>query len=270
MLLHRAPLLTPTPTPFERAYYAYSSRLRMALSNPVALDFYFKKGSLTERRFQRAQWERERAVFGERLAGKKVDVGDIPAEEVVQLNERDEADEPTGAAQDGDKTRIERVGAGDLYLLVKDKASGQWGLPVGGLQGKEALHEVSRADGYIPPFSRSSAHSHSVGRREIARRWTGQGDGYMARDEETDRTDRGHHPLRACESSFATRTCRRLTPSPPRQTFIFKSHILTGSPALTSASPYSEYAWLTKEEIREVLGGETGGPVWSQVEPLLN
>lgn len=146
MLVHRSPLLTPTPTPFESAYYAYTSRLRMALSNPVPLDFYFKKGSLTERRFQRAQWAREREVFGERLAGKKVDVGDIPAEEVVQLNTREEGDEPGRAVGgEADKTRIERVGAGDLYLLVKDKKSGQWGLPVGGLQGKEALHEVSRA-----------------------------------------------------------------------------------------------------------------------------
>lgn len=85
-------------------------------------------------------------MFGERLAGKKVDVGDIPAEEVVQLNTREEGDEPGRAVGgEADKTRIERVGAGDLYLLVKDKKSGQWGLPVGGLQGKEALHEVSRA-----------------------------------------------------------------------------------------------------------------------------
>lgn len=52
------------------------------------------------------------------------------------------------------------------------------------------------------------------------------------------------------------------------QTFIFKSHILTGSPELTSESPYSEYAWLTKEEIRQALGDE--GAVWNQVEPLLN
>lgn len=143
MLVHRSPLLTPTPTPFESAYYAYNARLRMALSNPVPLDFYYKKGSLTERRFQRAQWAREREVFGERLAGKKVDVGDIPAEEVVQLNTRTEGDEPGAAAGEGDKTRVERVGAGDVYLLVKNKKSGSWGLPVGGLQGKEALHEVS-------------------------------------------------------------------------------------------------------------------------------
>jgi large subunit ribosomal protein L46 len=145
MLVHRSPLLTPTPTPFESAYYAYNTRLRMALSNPVPLDFYYKKGSLTERRFQRAQWAREREVFGERLAGKKVDVGDIPAEEVVQLETRTEGDEPGGQGQggEGDRTKVERVGAGDVYLLVKDKKSGAWGLPVGGLQGKEALHEVS-------------------------------------------------------------------------------------------------------------------------------
>ncbi|KAJ9104796.1 hypothetical protein QFC19_003937 [Naganishia cerealis] len=150
MLLHRAPLLTPTPTPFEQSYYAYQSRLRMALSNPPPLDFYFKKGSLTERRFLRAQWAREREVFGERLAGKKVDVGDIPAEEEVKLAQRTAEDEPRRLGgegergQEADRTRVERVGAGDVYLVVKNKSTGKWGLPVGGLKNtKEALHEVS-------------------------------------------------------------------------------------------------------------------------------
>jgi hypothetical protein len=40
-----------------------------------------------------------------------------------------------------------------------------------------------------------------------------------------------------------------------------------GTPTLPSTSPYSEYAWLTKEEAREVVGD---GAVWSRVEPLLN
>lgn len=38
-----------------------------------------------------------------------------------------------------------------------------------------------------------------IGCCEIARGWTGQGDGYMARDEETDRTDRGPERRRTRE-----------------------------------------------------------------------
>jgi large subunit ribosomal protein L46 len=141
MLLHRAPLLTPTPTPFEQSYYSYTTRLRLALSNPPPLDFYYKKGSLTERRFMRSQWTREREAFGERLAGKKVDVGDIPAEEEVHLESRTEGDERAVGTEG--RTEVERVGAGHVYLFVKDKRTGGWGLPVGGLEGKEALHEAA-------------------------------------------------------------------------------------------------------------------------------
>lgn len=41
-----------------------------------------------------------------------------------------------------------------------------------------------------------------------------------------------------------------------------------GTPALSSTSPYAEYAWLTKDEAREIVGAE--GEVWRRVEPLLN
>lgn len=70
------------------------------------------------------------------------------------------------------------------------------------------------------------------------------------------------------------------------QTFIFKSHILAGAPSPTSLSSFSDYAWLTKEEIRQALGGEevdAGAAdgldaetpekpqsVWRQVEALLS
>lgn len=66
---------------------------------------------------------------------------------------------------------------------------------------------------------------------------------------------------------------------------MFKSHILAGAPAPNSSS-YSDYAWLTKEEIRLALGGEEADAgagdgvdgetfqepksVWRQVEALLN
>lgn len=52
------------------------------------------------------------------------------------------------------------------------------------------------------------------------------------------------------------------------QTYIFKSRIIMGVPALPSTSPYAEYAWLTKDEAREIVGAEA--EVWRRVEPLLN
>ena len=70
------------------------------------------------------------------------------------------------------------------------------------------------------------------------------------------------------------------------QTFVFKSHILAGAPTPGPSSSCSDYAWLTKEEIRQALGGEEADAgaadgldselssepksMWSQVEALLN
>lgn len=240
MLLHRAPLLTPTPTPFEQSYYAYTSRLRLALSNPPPLDFYYKKGSLTERRFMRSQWTRERDAFGERLAGKKVDVGDIPAEEDVALNTRTEGD--VSAAGEGEgRTKVERAGAGHVYLFVKDKQTGSWGLPTGGLEGKEALHEAavrSVTDGLGKGMDTWLVTRKPIGLIE--------------------QSGENVSPESLCAGISLIL----------RQTFIFKSRIIMGTPTLPSTSPYSEYAWLTKDEAREVVGGE--GEVWSRVGPLLN
>src|SRR6266849_3783603 len=48
VILNRSPILTRTPTSFERAYYAYQARIQRALHNPFPHDFYFKPGSLLE------------------------------------------------------------------------------------------------------------------------------------------------------------------------------------------------------------------------------
>lgn len=241
MLIHRAPLLTPTPSPLDQAYHQYSSSLRLALSNPVPTEFYFKKGSLTERRFSRAQWQREKAVFGDKLAGKQPDVGELPVEEEPKLNAREqegEVEEPSAEAA----KKVERQGEGNLYLMVKDKKSGKWSLPTGGLEKGEALHEAA-----------SRIVSTQVG--EDMDLW------------------------------LVTRKPIGLIEDASEKTFIFKSHILAGAPSPTSSSSYSDYAWLTKEEIRRALGGEQSDlnakesvdgsasknqSTWQQVEPLFN
>ncbi len=143
MLVHRAPLLTPTPHPLEAAYHAYSASLHAALANPAPTDFYFKKGSLLERRFVLAQWEAERERFGARLAGKRPDVGDIPGEEAVVLQHREPEGEGGGEGSgEADRTKLERRGDRSVYLVVREKGSDAWTLPSGPLEGSENLHEV--------------------------------------------------------------------------------------------------------------------------------
>ena len=80
-------------------------------------------------------------MFGEKLAGKQPDVGELPVEEEPKLNAREQEGEVEEPSAEGAK-KIERQGEGNLYLMVKDKKSGNWSLPTGGLEKGEALHEV--------------------------------------------------------------------------------------------------------------------------------
>jgi large subunit ribosomal protein L46 len=134
LLLSRSPLLTPTPSALETSYYAYSSSLRSALSNPAPHDFYFKPGSLASRRFLDAQYTRDAATFGERLAGRRPDVGDIPAEAELEPVARD--------AGDQSEAMVGRRGEDEVYLVVQDNA-GKWGFLNAPLQQGEALHQAA-------------------------------------------------------------------------------------------------------------------------------
>jgi large subunit ribosomal protein L46 len=64
VILNRSPVITRTPTPFERAYYAYQQRIARALHNPFPHEFYFKPGAPLEQRFNLEEARRDRRAFG--------------------------------------------------------------------------------------------------------------------------------------------------------------------------------------------------------------
>lgn len=140
VILTRSPTLSHTPTPFESAYYAYQARLARTLSSPFPSEFYFKKGSLLERKFNAEERAREAATFGEDFGGLEGEerVEDVPSEEdeVVVLPRESEAD------RTGDVKSLNRRGERNLYLLVKDTASGEWRFPQGDANLEQPLHDV--------------------------------------------------------------------------------------------------------------------------------
>jgi len=210
--------LTPSPTAFEQAYHAYSSSIHRALSNPAPVDFYFKKGSLTERRFSVAEWERDTAAFGGKLAGKK-DEGEVQGEEGVVLNYRNEG-EGDGEGRD----KVERKGERNVYLVVKRRVDGKWTVPRGNVGDGEALHEA--AIRHLHQNFGIDMDTWLVTRQPVtvirSREEATQGTGEKVGD----------------------------------MTFVFKSHILAGRPVPSSTGAYDEVAWLTKEEIEGVVGPE--------------
>ncbi|CAG8821410.1 23203_t:CDS:1, partial [Racocetra persica] len=74
VVLSRAPIILRDPHPFEREYYLYQQRLEHIHSPPFPVDFYFKKGSVAEKKW-REKKEREKAdallAFGSRKTENK-------------------------------------------------------------------------------------------------------------------------------------------------------------------------------------------------------
>ncbi|KAF8310206.1 hypothetical protein DL93DRAFT_2084794 [Clavulina sp. PMI_390] len=211
LILARAPLLTPTPTPLEQTYHDYHARLQRTLATPFPTEFYFKKGTLLERRFQAEERLREQAAFGEGFDGEEgaERLEDVPSEEddVTLLSRENEAD------RKGDVTSLDRKGERSLYLLVKPKGGKDksWTFPMWNAGLEQPLHKNVQA-GVIDSFG-ANMNTWIVSRQPI---------GFV------DQSDKK-----------------------PSKTFFFKGRVLGGRPVLLSESSVSDLAWLTREEIAE-------------------
>jgi len=124
----------------EKAYFDHSLKLRHALSNPVPTQFYFKPGSLALRRFQLAEHEVERKYYGDAIAGKAPELGEVQPEPELVETARDhwaKADEVRG-----DRS-LERNPEEELFCLVQH--NGKWTFPSTEVKSGEGLDEAVTA-----------------------------------------------------------------------------------------------------------------------------
>ncbi|TFK67881.1 50S ribosomal subunit L30 [Pluteus cervinus] len=215
VILNRSPILTRTPSEFERAYYAYQSRIRRTLHNPFPYDFYFKQGSLLETRFNLEEHTRERRAFGQTFAPKdKLHGSAENGALVVKQEGEDEILLPRVHPSDTsmDIQSLDRRGRRNLYLLLQTDRG--WQFPQGDVKKGELLHQAAQRD----LFEECGPHMDTwiVSRNPI---------GVLAEKSLND-------PPEVCH----------------KMTFFFKAHILAGQVRLQGAS---SFAWLTKEEIQE-------------------
>lgn len=168
LILSRQPTLLREPTRFERAYFAYNQKLRRALAQPFPREFYFKKGSAAEQRFDATErrrvalLEKESTAAGSVLAGLEAGKGDAPdaatqgqtAEQGAAGAEVDPDAElyatlprRTAADEKGDVRSLERALDRTLFLLVRNGKEGNapWRFPAARLdrEGKENLHQAA-------------------------------------------------------------------------------------------------------------------------------
>jgi large subunit ribosomal protein L46 len=153
VVLNRSPILTRTPTLFERAYYAYHARIRRALHNPFPLDFYFKQGSLLETQFNIEEKKRERRAFGptfgqDEFVSKEKAAAEKAAADQLALQEGN-IDELMPRVHASDVNHefksLDRKGKRNIYLLLRttDNSRGSWRFPEGGVEKGELLHQAS-------------------------------------------------------------------------------------------------------------------------------
>ena len=158
VILNRSPILTRTPSSFERAYYAYQARIQRALHNPFPHDFYFKPGSLLESKFNLEERKRDRKAFGSGFGADHplAPGAGVTAQDLKKFGrDEDETPAPRLHASDtnGDVKSLDRKGQRNLYLLIQQKAnaSAVWKFPETAVVGDELLHEV-RVHDPLPAF----------------------------------------------------------------------------------------------------------------------
>jgi large subunit ribosomal protein L46 len=152
VLVNRAPLLTRAPTTFERAYYAYQQRVQRALHNPFPAEFYFKRGSPLEAKFNMEERARERRAFGRVRAdgGGAAPEGEEAAEAgaVEMTKEFEEEVQEAGRWNKADAKKdtksLDRAGQRNLYLLIlkKEQDRQRWVFPQRRTERGELLHQV--------------------------------------------------------------------------------------------------------------------------------
>ncbi|KAJ7184177.1 39S mitochondrial ribosomal protein L46-domain-containing protein [Mycena filopes] len=237
LILNRSPILTPSPTTFEQAFYAYQQRIRRALHNPFPSEFYFKQGSLLEAHYNTEERRRERVAWGPTYA-REEDVSpekraaEQAALDQMEMQERSD-DKLMPRVHPSDEARdyysLDRKGRRNLYLLVQrpEGEGSLWEFPRGPAQQGELLHQAAQRD-----FHAKCGHHMDtwiVARKPI-----------------------GVYKPPVPESS------------PEHITFFFKAHIMAGQ--VRPQTPLKDFAWVTKQEIEKRVKKD----YWEGVKDMLS
>lgn len=227
LILSRIPIVTPELTKLESHYYDYQSALRERLMWTFPHYFYFKRGTLAERRFLMAQKgpiSKQPGVWfpkgvpdikhnRERSKKQEVNLPGQEREEQVGTQSNSDISRPivpnprvTQADKSNDLCSLERKLSRTLYLLVK-APEGSWSFPSFPAEGK-SLHTIAEE-----------------GLRELGgvniNTWTVS-----------------NTPAAALKSSDGSHE------------FLIKSHILAGKFDIQDKNTVADFAWLTKEEVQ--------------------
>lgn len=149
VILSRTPQITRDATRFEQAYFDYREKLERQEATGTPTEFYFKKGSVAERRWKHEEQARQEAmkdtsasltdaVTASQISWEKANEG------LAAVNKIEKLDRTTEADNKDDRKSLDRSLKNTLYLVVKKSGDSvnPWQFPQGPVDSSEYLHEV--------------------------------------------------------------------------------------------------------------------------------
>ncbi|GAC75546.1 60S ribosomal protein L22 [Moesziomyces antarcticus T-34] len=246
LILSRPPVLLREPTKFERAYHEYNRQLSEALQQPFPKDFYFKKGSAAEKRFEEDQAsspqgfsaiaaEASKAASKSAKGAKSKDASASSSSSAATADGEAESrplPRTTEADAKNDVRSLERKLDRTLYLVVKQK-SGTWRFPAKALNDTkhQNLHDVA-------PASVTEMLGNKMDIWLVSNLPVGL---YRAADAAAEKT------------------------------YFLRGHVLAGNAELAKGKgDVEEFQWLTKEELQQLMEQGKNASYWQNVEGLLD
>ncbi|KAG0210195.1 54S ribosomal protein L17 mitochondrial [Mortierella sp. GBA30] len=243
-VVSRQPLIVRDLTPFEQEYFLYQKNLERESAAPFGAEFYFKKGSVAERRWKQQEAERlaSQSTFGSssQSSGKasaatgSVSQGeggeeDISEEDRVAAMEAkiEFNDRFTDADRKNDVRSLERALTRTLYLIVKKpRDQHAWQFPQGGVRVCENLQEAAG--------------------RELQEECGGNMDLWFV-----GRVPVGHY-------NYSIPKVEKTEPSSAvngTKVFFMKAHIFAGQVQVDNKE-IVDFAWVTKQEMKDYVAPE--------------
>jgi len=134
ILLKRAPIILKPLSEFEIAYLKYRRELDKNDAKPFPADFFFKKGTINEKKWSNALTAAEEEGIPEDKVMEKYQESEIASLKLENSK--------TKADIENNVKALNRALDCTLYLIVKRNAKSDWEFPNGLLEKDEVLHEV--------------------------------------------------------------------------------------------------------------------------------
>ncbi|KAI8142054.1 39S mitochondrial ribosomal protein L46-domain-containing protein [Fennellomyces sp. T-0311] len=226
VILSRAPQITRDSTPFEKAYFDYKEKLERQNATTFPTEFYFKKGSLAEKR-----WKEEEEARRQAMADPQTSLTAAAAEKQAQFEQNDAAainkveksSRITQADINKDVKNLDRALQRTLYLVVNKS---EWQFPQGQIDSTEYLHEA--AERQLEEECGRDLDVWFVGRQPV-----------------------GFYKQVASKSSDGSGSKVSCVFYVELRTFFMKARVYAGQ--VQPSKQVSDYAWLTKEELGDYL-----------------